>query len=106
MKGQVKGWVALPALGYGMAATLDGRWLLVAVPEKNVVAVVDTKSLKVVRSIEVAASPQVVLMRPDGKVAYVACMDAGKVAAIDLAGWKVEKLITVGKGDDGMAWAK
>ena len=30
---RVKQWIALPAPGYGTAATRDGRWLLVAVPK-------------------------------------------------------------------------
>ncbi len=33
-------------------------------------------------------------------------MGAGKVAAIDLAQWKVAKLIDAGKGDDGLGWAQ
>jgi DNA-binding beta-propeller fold protein YncE len=62
--------------------------------------------MKVVRTIDVPASPQEVLIRPDGKVAYVSCNTSGKVAAIDLSQWKVQKLITAGKFADGLAWAK
>jgi DNA-binding beta-propeller fold protein YncE len=62
--------------------------------------------MKVVRNIDVPAAPQEVLIRPDGKVAYVSCNASGKVAAIDLTQWKVQNLIAAGKFADGLAWAK
>jgi DNA-binding beta-propeller fold protein YncE len=80
--------------------------LLVAVPAKNQIAVVDLKTMRVTRSIQVPASPQNVLMRPDGKMAYVACMAADAVAAIALKDWTVRAVIAVGKDDDGLAWAQ
>jgi len=101
---KVKTWVQLPASGYGSAATLDGHWLLVAIPSNNQVAVVDLKSMQVSRNINVADKPQEILIRPDGKMAYVSC--AGEVAAIDLDQWKVQILIATGKYADGLAWAK
>jgi DNA-binding beta-propeller fold protein YncE len=103
---RVKTWVSLPGVGYGTAATPDGRWLLVAIPSTNQVAVVDLKSMLVVRRIDVASMPQEILIRPDGKIAYVSCSASGKVAAIDLAQWNVLKLIVAGKFADGLAWAK
>ena len=102
---RVKTWVALPGLGYGTAPTQDGRWLLVAIPSTNQVAVVDLGSMHVERRIEVARMPQEILIRPDGRVAYVSCA-AGKVAAIDLEKWNVQKLIAAGNYADGLAWAK
>jgi DNA-binding beta-propeller fold protein YncE len=58
-----------------------------------------------VRAIPVPPSPQAVLMRPDGKAAYVSCQESSQVAEIDLTEWKVARLIHTGKGADGMAWA-
>jgi len=103
---QLKTWVALPGLGYGTAATPDGRWLLVAVPSTSQVAVVDLGSMRVVRRIDVPGTPQEILIRPDGKIAYVSCNVSGKVAAIDLTQWNVQNLIVAGKYADGLAWAK
>lgn len=40
-------WVALPGTGYGTAPSPDGHWLLVAVPGRNKVAVVDLHSMEV-----------------------------------------------------------
>jgi DNA-binding beta-propeller fold protein YncE len=59
----------------------------------------------VARRIDVGTSPQEILIRPDGKVAYVSCAGSANVAAIDLAQWKVQNLIAVGKYADGLAWA-
>jgi DNA-binding beta-propeller fold protein YncE len=92
--------------GLGAAATADGKWFLVAVPSKDLVAVVDLASKQVVRSVAVVKSPREILIRPDGKVAYVSCPRSGQVAAVDLNAWKVEKLIGVGKAADGLGWAK
>ncbi len=100
----VKTWVALPAVGYGTASTKDGRWLLVAMRPLNQVAVIDLRTLTVARTIDVPKTPTEILVRPDGKVAYVSC--GGKVAAIRVGDWTVEGLIDAGQGADGLAWAK
>lgn len=102
---KLRTWIPLPAKGYGSAATADGKWLLVAVPSANEMAVVDMKTLTVVRHVPVAASPQEVLIRPDNKVAYVSCAAAGKVSAVNLADWSVSD-IAAGRFADGLAWAK
>jgi DNA-binding beta-propeller fold protein YncE len=62
--------------------------------------------MQVTHRIEVPSTPQEILIRPDGKFAYVSCNTSGKVAAIDLAQWKVQNLIVAGKFADGLAWAK
>ena len=102
---KVEHWVTLPGTGYGSAPSADGKWLLVAMPEAKAVAVVEVPAFRVVRTISVQAAPQEVLIRPDGKVAYVSCDRSGQVAAIQIGDWGV-KLIGAGKGVDGLAWAK
>jgi DNA-binding beta-propeller fold protein YncE len=98
-------WIPLPAPGYGTASTRDGRWLIVALPTANKVAVVDLNGMKVAHVIDVPSAPQFVLVRPDNQVAYVSCDASHKVAAINVSTWKVDKLIDAGKGADGLAWA-
>jgi len=61
--------------------------------------------MKVAHTVDVPASPQETLIRPDQKAAYVSCDSAGKVAEIDMATWKVTRLIDAGKGVDGLAWS-
>jgi len=95
----------LPAPGYGTAPTHDGQWLVVAVSKANQVAVVDLKTMKVARTIDVPKAPQEVLIRPDNQVAYVSCDSSHQVAEISLSEWKVNRLIEAGKGADGLAWA-
>ncbi|HTM40066.1 MAG TPA: cytochrome D1 domain-containing protein [Terriglobales bacterium] len=102
---KVEHWVTLPGTGYGSAPSADGKWLLVAMPEAKAVAVVEVPAFRVVRTISVQAAPQEVLIRPDGKVAYVSCDRSGQVAAIQIGDWGV-KLMGAGKGVDGLAWAK
>ena len=85
---------------------MDGRWLLVALPDENKVDVIDLKTMTLARAIAVGANPQEVLVRPDGNVAYVSCMGANQVAEIDLATWTVKRTIATGNGTDGLGWAK
>jgi DNA-binding beta-propeller fold protein YncE len=101
----VKSWAALPGVGYGMAPTPDGRWLVVALSKINQVGVIDLETLNVVRTFVVPKAPQEVLIRPDGMAAYVSCDASRQVADIDHKNWKVEKLIDAGPGADGLAWA-
>jgi DNA-binding beta-propeller fold protein YncE len=103
----VKKWVPLEATGYGTASTPDGRWLLVPMMDADAVAVVDLKTLEVARNVALPAHshPQEAVVRPDGKTAYVSSDTLGQVAEIDLATWKVVRMIPTGKGTDGLAWA-
>ena len=71
----------------------------------NQVAVIDLEAMEVARTVSVPATPQEILIRPDGEVAYVSCDRSGEVAAIQVSNWKVDKLIHAGRGADGLAWA-
>jgi len=105
-KNKVKTRVPLPALGYGTAPTLDGRWLAVAMPGANQVAIVDLHTLRVAHTIKVCEAPQEILMQPDSpSVAYVSCSASNNVAVLDLANWKMQTVIPAGKDADGLAWA-
>jgi hypothetical protein len=101
----IKTWVPLPATGFGTASTHDGRWLLVALRPTSQVAVVDLKTLQVVRSIPVPPAPITIVVAPDDGTAYVSCGKSGKIAAIRLSDWTVQRLIDAGKHVDGLAWA-
>ncbi len=103
---EVKTQVKLPDIGYGTAATPDGKSLVVALVNANKVAIVDLETLKVTATMDVPKAPQAVLVRPDGAVAYVSCDASAQVAVIDLKTNKVSALIDAGKTADGMAWAR
>ena len=71
----------------------------------NKIGVLDLRSMQVARTIDVPKAPQEVLVRPDGRFAYVSCDASHQVAAIDLQSWKVDRLIEAGPVADGLAWA-
>ena len=96
--------IALPALAYGTALTPDGRWLLAAMRPLGQVALIDAKTHTYVRSLTTGGTPTEILVRPDGKVAYVSCIQ--HVVAIDLATMQVSSTFKAGPGADGLAWAE
>ena len=102
---RVATWVALPGTGYGTAPTHDGRWLLVAIPATSQVAVIDLKTLQVVHTIEVPQKPIAIVVAPGDDAAYVSCGRSGKIAAISLSDWAIQRVIDAGKHVDGLAWA-
>ena len=75
-----------------------------ALPDANKLVVIDLATMQPRRPSR-SANPQEVLVRPDGKAAYVSCMSGNQVAEIDLA-WTVARNIATGRGTDGLAWAK
>jgi YVTN family beta-propeller protein len=101
----VKTWVKLSDIGFGMTATRKGRRLLVTHPTSDSVSIVNLHSMKVEQVIHVPPDPQEILVRPDDRIAYVSCDQSKQVAAIDLSSGKVQKLIDVGAGADGLGWA-
>jgi DNA-binding beta-propeller fold protein YncE len=46
-----------------------------------------------------------VVIPPDGRIAYVSCDLSGRVAEIDLRAFEVARLIEAGPMADGLAWA-
>ena len=100
----LKTWVPLPAIGYGMTPSHDGRRLLIAHPFSDTVSILNLQSMKVEHVIRIPADPQESVIDSDDRVAYVSCDESKQVAAIDLSAAKIKKLIDVGAGADGMAW--
>jgi DNA-binding beta-propeller fold protein YncE len=103
---QVSSWIPLPAIGYTLTTTQDGRWLLVGIQSTSQVAVIDLSMGKVVRTIDLPKSPHEILMSPDGTTAYVTCTSNDQIAAIRVSDWTVTKLIRAGNRVDGLAWAE
>ncbi len=102
---KIKTWVPLPGIGYGTAATKDGKLLLVCTT--NGLAVIDLSSFSVVRTLKVEGAPQEVLVAPTGD-AYVSSWAAGgkgKISVIDPLATKVNATIAAGNQADGLAWA-
>lgn len=104
--GLVKRTIGLEGLGYGSTPTPDGQYLLVAIPSKHSVTVIDLKSWKKINSVGVASDPQEVVVSKNGATAWVSCESANEVVGIDTAAWRLNDAIQTGKEPDGMAWAE
>jgi len=101
---QLARWIQLPAIGFAGEPTQDGRSLLVVLPSANKVVALSLPEFKLEHTIHVPDWPSEILVRADGRVAYVSCLKGGKVLAINLGNWAVEKTIAAGQGSDGLAW--
>ena len=51
----------------GVGITPDGRWVLVTNESDNSVSVIDTGTLKIVKSVQVGKRPRDVAFTPDGR---------------------------------------
>ena len=78
---------------------------MIALLSVNKVGVLDLKTMQLTHILDVPKAPQEVVVRPDGRFAYVSCDASHQVAVIDLKSWKVERLIDAGPMADGLAWA-
>ena len=76
-----------------------------ALLKNNQVGLLDLQSLQVVKTVDVPKAPQMVVVRPDGRAAYVSCDQSGQVAEIELPALRVARLIDAGPLADGLAWA-
>jgi YVTN family beta-propeller protein len=85
--------------------TLDGKRVLISDPPSNLVLVYDAPSRQLVKKVDVEKGPEGILIAPDGKRAFVACSDAGKVVVLDLDSLNVTGSVATGNQPDGMAYS-
>jgi len=101
-------WVNLPEVARASAATRDGKWLLVisvdTAAKMSHLRVLDIDSLKLAKSFDLPEGAMEIVLTPDGAKAYISCVQAGKIAVVDLKSWDVENQIVLTPGGDGMAW--
>ncbi len=101
---KVSGWIDLPESVYSSEPTPDGRWL-VAAGLKGHIFVIDLNTRKLAKTFDAPTALGKVLVRPDGGVAYVSFLTAGKIEVLDLHSWQMQPSIDLTPGVDGMAWA-
>jgi YVTN family beta-propeller protein len=101
---KVSSWIDLPESAYSSEPTPDGRWL-VAAGLKGHIFVIDLQVGKLAKTFDAPTALGKVLIRPDGGVAYVSFLTAGKIEVLDLHTWHIEPSIDLTPGVDGMAWA-
>lgn len=101
---KVSDWIDLPESVYCSAPTPDGRWLIAPGLHGHIFGI-DLKTLKVAKTFDAPESLGKVLIRPDGGVAYISFLTAGKIEVLDLRSWQMQPSIDLTPGIDGMAWA-
>jgi YVTN family beta-propeller protein len=100
----VASWIDLPESAYSSEPTPDGRWL-VAAGLKGHIFVIDLHTRKLAKTFGAPTALGKVLVRPDGNVAYISFLTAGKIEVLDLRSWQMQPSIDLTPGVDGMAWA-
>ncbi len=88
-----------------MGITNDGKFAFVTDAGLNQVHKIDVVQKAVVASLSVGKRPIQVPVHPTRPFLYIPCMESGAVFKVDIAVWKVEKVIPVGKGAQGIAYA-
>jgi YVTN family beta-propeller protein len=101
---KIASWIDLPESAYSSEPTPDGRWL-VAAGLKGHIFVIDLNERKLAKTFDAPTALGKVLVRPDGGVAYISFLTAGKIELLDLHSWKLQPSIDLTPGVDGMAWA-
>jgi YVTN family beta-propeller protein len=84
--------------------TLDGKYVLVSELQGNQMLVLDAKTRKEVKRIDVGAGGEGIFIEPSGARAFYAVSRGGKVAVIDTKTLEVIKEITGLQNPDGMDW--
>jgi YVTN family beta-propeller protein len=84
--------------------TPDGGRVLISDMDGGDLLIVDVKTRAVAKRLRVGRMPEGILIRPDGRVAYVAVTGENRVAAVDLQTMEIVQTIAAGGGPDGMAW--
>jgi DNA-binding beta-propeller fold protein YncE len=97
-------WIDLPETVYSSEPTPDGAWL-VAAGLKGHIFVIDLRNRKLAKTFDAPTALGKVLIRPDGGVAYISFLTAGKIEVLDLHSWQMQPSIDLTPGVDGMAWA-
>ena len=93
--------VVLPARGADWALTPDKNWLFVSIPDKSAVAVINTVTRKLEKTVSLGegSKPRRVALSPDGRRLWVSLDGSPQVAVIDTA---EQKLLTTLATDGGL----
>jgi DNA-binding beta-propeller fold protein YncE len=97
-------YIDLPETVYSSEPTPDGHYL-VAGGMKGHIFVIDLHTRKLFKTFDAPTALAKTLVRPDGNVAYISFLTAGKIIVLDLKNWKLLPSIDLTPGVDGMDWA-
>jgi YVTN family beta-propeller protein len=99
--------VILKRPGADWARSRDARRLFVSMPRAGEVAVVDTETFKVERSLPAGKAPTRVALQPDGRLLWVGddAEQGGGVVVIDAQSLEVKGRVATGKGHHEIAFS-
>ena len=100
---QAVGAISLPGIVHEATLTLDGQFLYTTLRQANKIVVVRTPDDKIVATIPQPSYPDLVVMEPTGRYAFVTNRYADAVTVIDVKTHRQVKSIPVGKAPHGMA---
>ena len=86
--------------------TPDGKRVLVSILSTGDLFVYDVASRKEIKRVILGKGCAGILVDPDGSRAFVGCTAANYVAVVDLNTLTVTNHLDVGRGPDGLTWAK
>jgi YVTN family beta-propeller protein len=89
--------INLTSYPHKMAVSPDGKWLYVTV-ENNALAIIDTSTRAIVKTLSLTTNPRGVAFTPDGKYAYVCSLK--RVTVVDVATKTIFKQIAIGASEN------
>lgn len=103
--GTVARWVDLPSIAFGTALTHDGLNMIVALREGAQVARLDLRTFDITAVADVPPFPQMMLLNPEGTVAYTASAPAGSLTSVRLCDMSIASTVQTGRNPDGIAFS-
>src|SRR5262245_63598039 len=100
--GKVETTVSVGKRPRGIGFTPDRSQVYVALGEENVIAVVDTKTLQVVKKLPAGSDPESFAVHPNGFI-YLSNEDANQASVLDPVAGKVVAEIPVGIEPEGVS---
>ena len=88
-----------------MGVNQDGKFAYVTDSGLNKVHKIDVVKKVVLASLLTGISPIEAPVHPNRPFLYIPCMGSDVVYKIDINAWKVEKVISIGKGPHGIAYS-
>lgn len=95
MSGKIVRRIAVPRGPHNVAASPDGRWVLVTSPPAGMVTIVDARTYDVVARFRAFNRPHDVEVAPDSRYAYVTEEGTGYVAVMSLTQRRVVRIVWV-----------
>ena len=97
--------ITLPGIGADWVLSQDGNILYVTMPDEAAVAVIDTRTRRLLRTVATGAGsrPGRVLLQPDGRQVWVGLDGAAQVATLDTATHQLAATMPVGQGLHALA---